>query len=73
MTARVRMLKTSAGPLGNRAVGQVVEVSDDEALALLEDRAAVLLDPPVKAIVESAMLAGGENATLPPASPRRRR
>ena len=64
---RVKMLKRAAGPAGNRAIGQILEVSDDEALALLEDKAAVLLEP------ESAMLAPTpERAVLPMARPRRR-
>lgn len=49
--ARVRMQTLSAGPKGVREPGSIVTVPDDEALDLVEARAAVLL-PDVEAAVK---------------------
>lgn len=67
---RVKMLKTSAGPAGVRMVGQIVDVPDDEALALLTDRAVILVNE--RPVIESAMVGGGERAVTPLPRPRRR-
>lgn len=40
----VRMLTTAAGPSGTFPAGSLREVSDDQALELMEARAAVLVE-----------------------------
>lgn len=57
--ARVKMLKTAAGPNGVREANREFDVPDDEALDLVEAKAAVLLS-------ETAMRKGApENAMRP--------
>lgn len=59
---RIKMKSTMAGPDGNASPGQVIDVPDTEARALLAGGYAEAVDPPQ----ESQTVAAQETATTPP-------
>jgi len=69
--ARVRILKTMAGPGVNYAAGDVADFPDDVAAELVQAGAAVLIPGPKPPPPEAAAMETEEKATKP--APKRRR